>query len=951
MIANAVFVLSSLLVTPQIPRKPSLVLPKADNAQREKSAVQRPVSEVERFVRLVAKLREAPVEVERTLQTMAQEFPDVEMLILQRLPAAMPRELQELMVAARRFATVRIADEIQFQLLARPVGGATRDMMETMAALKGQDRGAALRTCVRGRIAGARRAATEILARNATAEDLDFALELVDDQQLDFRLSGVELLAAVPDARARQRLCQLLTKEPTVAGAACAALQRRFADAKADLFTLLDGPAIDRSYHYAAFLVASHDVDGTQLPKDASAPSLEAALKGVDPIAKSLAAVALGRMCYHGKADAVEDAAVVSALLDVVASTNFVPNYELLRAPADLTLQRLTGRTGAETVTWRDWWKEAQKEFAGLRSRLDLKPEQAGLALITLRDERRTVRILGEQLADLPPIASALEYIVDAETMQKLTLSLQQSGFMQPGAIQSPTGAPIARTLELSVGDARTQASAPVQAVPAFEALVAIVDRAAEQEFWQLLRHPTDEPERGAFWRSERRARLAQNDPTELSRRSLRRAVRVWPLCTPVQKQLVLAWMLTLDRRNEVASEADGRAMLQLVEQAPQFGEEEMVLCELAAGTPGDAVWRECVDLVARKTSRNRASIDRVFTVLGADRVLQALSDASVEVRRAAIDQAVAVRDVRAQEPLLKLFDDADPTLRRAAGFAAGQLRLSAARELLQQRILDEQTDAFLRRDALLAIGKIGGEGVFSLLQRALASPVVADRDAALRGLGELRDERAADQLATILAASIGQPNAELARIYLSKMGQALAVPALRKQLQTKNQEVRTEIVLMLASWQDPQSVPDLVELLQRRHEPILVAGMLSGTTGLDLDTVADPVYALDAWYRDHRQEPQWKWLMQALERDKIPHVLVEEQLAAPQNLGSLPELARLMVDAEQGRIRVLASAVLRQQSGEDYGTLTTTTPREVRETIALRYRELYEGERAAQGR
>ncbi len=34
MIANAVFVLSSLLVTPQIPRKPSLVLPKADNAQR-----------------------------------------------------------------------------------------------------------------------------------------------------------------------------------------------------------------------------------------------------------------------------------------------------------------------------------------------------------------------------------------------------------------------------------------------------------------------------------------------------------------------------------------------------------------------------------------------------------------------------------------------------------------------------------------------------------------------------------------------------------------------------------------------------------------------------------------------------------------------------------------------------------------------------------------------------
>ena len=155
----------------------------------------------------------------------------------------------------------------------------------------------------------------------------------------------------------------------------------------------------------------------------------------------------------------------------------------------------------------------------------------------------------------------------------------------------------------------------------------------------------------------------------------------------------------------------------------------------------------------------------------------------------------------------------------------------------------------------------------------------------------------------------------------------------------------------MLATWQDPQNVPDLVELLQRRHEPILVAGMLSGTTGLDLDSVGDPVYALDAWYRDHRQEPQWRWLLQALERDKITHSLEEDQLSAQQSLAALPELARLMCDAEHGRIRVLASAVLRQQSGEDYGTLTTTTPADVRQSIAARYRELYEGARAAQGR
>ena len=90
-------------------------------------------------------------------------------------------------------------------------------------------------------------------------------------------------------------------------------------------------------------------------------------------------------------------------------------------------------------------------------------------------------------------------------------------------------------------------------------------------------------------------------DPLANARRSLRRAVRVWPLCSPVQKKLVLAWMLTLDERAEVASEADGRGLLQLAESAPQFGEEEMVLCELAASAPGDSVWRECVDVVARR--------------------------------------------------------------------------------------------------------------------------------------------------------------------------------------------------------------------------------------------------------------------------------------------------------------------------------------------------------------
>lgn len=948
MIATATVLLASLLATPQ---NPSLRLPPERTQPGNAAVVQRPLSEVERFTRQVQKLRGSPVEVERTLQTIAQEFRDVEGLILQRLPAAMPRELLDLMVAARRFATARIADELQFQLLARPVGDATREMLETMTVLKGQASNGALRECVHGRIAGVRRVATEILARSATSNDLDFALSLVDEQALDLKLSGIELLAALREPRAQQRLCQMLAKDPTVAGAASAALLRGIDAARPELTTLLSQPPIDRSFHYAAFLLAASDRDGTALPPESAALPLQDALKGSDALARCLAAVALGEMCYHGKAEVVDDAAVVSALLDIVAASAFVPNFELLRRPAEHALHQLTGRTGTEAVTWRQWWGEAQKGFAGLRSRIDLGPEQAGLALVTLRDDRRYVRLLGEQLADLPPVQGALEYVLDREQMHALVERLKQSGFMQPGVVVAPAGLALARTIELSIGDARTQAAAPLAEVPAFEALVSIVDRTAEPELWQLLRHPADEPERGAYWRSERRARLAQTDPLENARRSLRRALRAWPVCTPVQRTMVLSWLLTLPKRGELTREEDGHALLQLVEKAPQFGDEEIVLLELAASAPGDVVWREVVDTAARLSSRSRVAIDRVFAVLGADRLLQALADTRVDVRRAAIDQVVAVRDLRAQEQLIALFDDSDPTVRRAAVFAVGQLQLAAARAPLMQRITQEDTDPFLRRDALLAIGKIGGEGVFLMLQRALASPVQADRDAALRGLGELRDERAADQLATIFSVSRGQPNAELARVYLQRMGAGLAVPALRKQLQTQNPEVRADVVMMLGSWQDPQIVPDLVELLQRRNEPLLIAGMIAGTTGLDLDTVADPVFAVDAWYRDHRQEPQWRWLLQALERDKIKHSLEEGQFASSAGMVAVPELARIMVDAEHGRIRILASAVLRTQAGEDHGTLTPTTPLEVRQAIAARYREVYDSARAAQGR
>ncbi|MEI6130039.1 MAG: hypothetical protein WCR59_08255, partial [Planctomycetota bacterium] len=188
------------------------------------AVVTRPLAEVERFRRDLAGMRVAPVLVERNLQQMSLDYPSVEELVIERLRLALARELVDLMVVARRFGSPKIGDELLFQLLARPLSEATQDAIETMVVLKGVAARSALQSCMRGRIAAARRAATDAYLRIVNDTDLDFALELVGDMELDRQFAGVLLLAAVPVEGARQRLCELLSREPSLAGAACAAL-------------------------------------------------------------------------------------------------------------------------------------------------------------------------------------------------------------------------------------------------------------------------------------------------------------------------------------------------------------------------------------------------------------------------------------------------------------------------------------------------------------------------------------------------------------------------------------------------------------------------------------------------------------------------------------------------------------------------------------------------------
>jgi hypothetical protein len=109
-----------------------------------------------------------------------------------------------------------------------------------------------------------------------------------------------------------------------------------------------------------------------------------------------------------------------------------------------------------------------------------------------------------------------------------------------------------------------------------------------------------------------------------------------------------------------------------------------------------------------------------------------------------------------------------------------------------------------------------------------------------------------------------------------------------------------------------------------------------------------DRVNSLEQWWRTNRSLQQYQWLLAALRSSKVPTTLKPEQFEAGSGLTAVPELSRLLVEAPEPRLRVLTAAVLRTVANEDYGAVNWQTQPAALESIAARYRVLYEASKAA---
>lgn len=937
-----------LSLAPQIFPGKDLKLPPKKPSVAEATEV-RPLKEIERFRRDLVEMGGPKVKVEAKLEEMGRAYPKIEDLILEVARTARATEMRHLMPVARRFGRVsgtdRVGDELLFQLLARSCGAATRSVIETMAVLKGPNSKDALKQCMRASISAVRRQAIPVLGPMCTVDDFGFVVALSREQSLDLRIRAVDLLRAIGDAPASARLVELLSKDPALAAAACLALIRIGPNAIETLQKRVLAPSVDRSFVYAAFALAQIGEQTGQavLPGELLKP-LARRLKAPEALTRVLAAVPLADLIYRAapaEGAQLPDVGLVEALLLVVEPTAFVPNLDMLRNPAEQRLLRHTGRmmVGAKTMSWRNWWRVQKNTFLGVRSSITVDASNAGGAVVTLRQEDRTVRMLGEDVAGASPIAGTIEVLLTSEQLLDLVRSLEDEGYGDPLAMRVDSALPRVRSLEIRVSGGRSSVAVTESAHLGFDAMAQSINALVDRELWQMYRVGSEQPNRHAFWVAEQAWRSEHKSPVARAQRMLEHVVRGWSTWDKEMQLRAIGFLVGHPSRREIVRTQDGAAIVAALQQLPALADADIQLLEIAAGAPGDKVWRDCLALAISMDGGGREAVRKVFNVLGPDAVLSALKDERTLVRRAAVDEVISVRDPRAGPLLVQLLLDDDYDVQRAAVFACGHLRVAVASRPLIDMIAAKETDPELRRDCMRSLGRVGGGLAFSVLQQSMGSPNKDDKEAAMRGLGELRDPRAAHLLAELTVLGHGKELGRLAKFHLQRQGASLAVPALRSQIPlAKDEQIRAELVLLLAIYQDPKNVPDLMDLLRTPQYAAKTVDLLEGATGVDLKSVTDRVSVIEGWWQINKDLAQWQWLLEELRANEVPTTLKFDDFSSSAEMSAVPELARLMVEVKQPRLWVLCSAVIRTVSGEDYGVVNEQTPVDVREGLAGRF-------------
>jgi HEAT repeat protein/cyclophilin family peptidyl-prolyl cis-trans isomerase len=196
---------------------------------------------------------------------------------------------------------------------------------------------------------------------------------------------------------------------------------------------------------------------------------------------------------------------------------------------------------------------------------------------------------------------------------------------------------------------------------------------------------------------------------------------------------------------------------------------------------------------------------------LGGGKLAAFLRDTNAETRAAAARAFGRIGSEKALPALLVAVEDSDPAVRREVLFALGQIGSAEARDALR-RVASSNAAADERREAVLALGKLRGEGAAEALLPFLADPVAAVRADAALALARTGDSVAAADLKPLLADVDAQVRGSAAWAAGRLKARTLA-PLLRKLLEDASPDVRLTASKAVGDVEDADAIAALEKL------------------------------------------------------------------------------------------------------------------------------------------
>lgn len=195
-----------------------------------------------------------------------------------------------------------------------------------------------------------------------------------------------------------------------------------------------------------------------------------------------------------------------------------------------------------------------------------------------------------------------------------------------------------------------------------------------------------------------------------------------------------------------------------------------------------------------------------------ADQLVLSLADESTSVRLAAINAIVRLRPETGLEPLISSLDDNDIWIRTAAAQALGEYQHSEAIEPLMRHLLHDPPP--VRIAVIEALGKSRDERVKDILFRCLAESDPEIQRAAMLALARIPGRDVFDRLTGALSSADWRLRAAAATA-LGVRGDRDALPMLHRAIEDPDTYVQQSAVLALDKVADRSSFPVLFKALE----------------------------------------------------------------------------------------------------------------------------------------